>query len=36
MGAVVLLDERPVRDDVGYTTDGGPLARVVEEANVDV
>ena len=36
LGAVVLLDEVAVRDDVGDAADGGPLARHVEEGHVDV
>jgi hypothetical protein len=34
--AVMLLDERPVRDDVGLAADRRPLSRAVEEADVDV
>lgn len=35
-GAVVLLDHLPVRLDVRIASDGGPLARRVDERDVDV
>lgn len=34
--AVVLLDEASVGDDLGHAADGGPLARAVDEGDVDV
>lgn len=36
VGVVMLLDEGPVPDDAGHAADGRPLARAVEEADVDV